>query len=116
MRLTLNVYTNEEFSQVKRVCEADRIRIPYRVGMYVAQTLDQVDDLTDEQQILKVITSSTDQITKVIKATFKVSEAELDCVDLGEMYGVAMELYKYAIEKFSSLKGDSPNAGAAAGI
>lgn len=117
MRLILNVYTNETFSEIKRVCEAERVRIPYRVGIYVAQMLDQVDDITDEKQILKVVTSSTAQVTKVIKATFKVSEAELDCVDIGEMYDVAMELYRYAIEKFQSLNGDnSPNVGVAAGI
>lgn len=117
MKLKLTVYANEEFSEVKRVCEAERVRIPYRVGIYVAQTLDQVDDITDEKQILKIVTGSTDQITKVIKATFKVSESELECVDIGEMYDVAMELYRYAIEKFQSLKGDnSPNVGAAAGI
>lgn len=117
MRLVLNVYANEEFSQIKRVCEADRVRIPYRVGFYVAQMLDTVDDITDEKQILKIVTSSTDQITKVIKATFKVTETELDYVDIGEMYDMAMELYRYAIEKFQSLKGDnSPNVGAAAGI
>lgn len=117
MELKLNVYADEAFSEVKRVCKADRVRIPYRVGIYVAQTLDQVDDITDEKQILKIVTGSTDQITKVIKATFKVSESELECVDIGEMYDVAMELYRYAIEKFQSLKGDnSPNVGAAAGI
>ena len=53
MRLILNVYTNETFSEIKRVCEAERVRIPYRVGIYVAQMLDQVDDITDEKQILK---------------------------------------------------------------
>jgi len=117
MQLRLNVYKDENFTEVKRTCEADRVRIPYRVGIYVAQTLDQVEDITDEKQILKVITGSTDQISKIVKATFGVSEAELECVDIGEMYDVAMELYRYAMEKFSSLRGlDGPNAETAAGM
>lgn len=117
MELTLHVYKDESFAEVERTCQADRVRIPYRVGIYVAQTLDQVEDITDEKQILKVIAGSTDQISKIVKATFRVSEAELERVDIGEMYDVAMELYRYAMEKFSSLRGpDGPNAETAAGM
>lgn len=116
MELKLNVYTNDEFTEIKRTCEADRLRVPYRVAMYVARTLDEVGDITDEKQILKVATGSSEQVTKIIKATFGVSDTELETVDIGEMYEVAMELYRYAVEKFSSLKGGgSPNGGIAAG-
>ncbi len=40
MNLKLNVYKDESFTEIKRTCEADRLRVPYRVAMYVAQTLD----------------------------------------------------------------------------
>ncbi|MCM1218131.1 MAG: hypothetical protein NC548_26900 [Lachnospiraceae bacterium] len=118
MRLKLNVYTNDEFTEVKRTCEAERLRVPYRVAMYVAQSLDEVEDITDERQILKLLAGSGEQVTKIIKATFGVSETELEAVDAGEMIDVALELYRYAIEKFGSLiGGNGPNgeAGAAVG-
>lgn len=114
MKLRLNVYRDEDFTEIKRTCEADRLRVPYRVAMYVAQMLDGADDLTDERQILKMITGSGEYLTKIVKATFGVSETELECVDIGEMYDVGMELYRYALEKFQSLKGDpDPNMEAA---
>lgn len=116
MNLKLNVYKDESFTEIKRVCEADRLRVPYRVAMYVAQTLDKVEDITDEKRILKVITGSSEQVTKIVKATFRVSETELETVDIGEMYDVAMELYRYAVEKFGTLRGNGgPNMGTAAG-
>lgn len=115
MNLVLNVYKDDSFTEIKRTCEADRLRVPYRVAMYVAQTLDKAEDITDEKQILKVITSSSEQVTKIIKATFGVSESELETVDVGEMYEVVTELYGYVVEKFSALRGGGgPNMGTAA--
>ena len=112
MELRLNIYKDESFTEIKRTCSVDRLRVPYRVAMYVAQMLDKVEDLTDEKQVMKLIASSGDYLTKVVKATFGVSETELECVDIGEMYDVGMELYRYAVERFKSLTGSQdPNTG-----
>lgn len=110
MKLILNVYTDETLTEVKRTVEAERLKIPYRVVMYVAQSLENVD-LKSEDDIFNFIVKSIDKVDKVIKATFGVSENELDCVDAGELGKVATELYKWAIDKINTLKGnDSKNA------
>lgn len=116
MQLRLNVYKDESFTEVKRTCEVDRLRVPYRVAMHVAKMLDKAEDLTDEKQVIKMIAGSGDHLTKIVRATFGVSETELECVDIGEMYDVGLELYRYVIDKFQSLKGSQdPNMGETVG-
>lgn len=114
MRLALKVYTDETLKDVKRVAEADRLRVPYRVAMYIGESLDKFD-LKDTDAIFKFVTNSLDKLDKIIKATFGLSESELDCVDVAELGEVAVELYKWGIEKLNSLKsGNEKNAVTAA--
>jgi len=110
MKLALNIYTDDTLTEVKRVAEADRLKIPYRVAMYIGQSLDTLD-LKSEDDIFKFVTSSLDKLDKIIKATFGVSETELECVDVAELGAVVMEVYKWGLDKIKSLKGDdSKNA------
>lgn len=109
MKLVLNIYTDDTLTEVKRVAEADRLKVPYRVAMYIGQSLDTVD-LKNEDDIFKFVTGSLDKLDKIIKATFGVSELELECVDVAELGAVAVELYKWGMDKLNSLKGnDSKN-------
>lgn len=115
MKLALTVYTDESLTEIKRVVEADRLKIPYRVAIYIGQSLDKVD-LKDTDAIFKFVTGSLDKLDKIVKATFGVSETELDCVDVAELGAVGVELYKWGMEKLQSMKGgsDSKNAVTAA--
>lgn len=115
MRLALTVYTDDTLTEVKRVVEADRLKIPYRVAIYIGESLDKVD-LKNTDAIFNFVTGSLDKLDKIIKATFGLSEAELDCVDVAELGAVGVELYKWGIEKLQSMKGgsDSKNAVTAA--
>lgn len=106
MRLALTVYTDDTLTEVKRVAEAEGLRIPYRVAIYIGESLDKVN-LNSTDDIFKFVTGSLDKLDKIIKATFGVSEAELDCVDVAELGAVGVELYKWGMEKLSSLKGGS---------
>ena len=54
MKLVLNVYTDDTLTEVKRVAEADRLKVPYRVAMYIGQSLDTVD-LKSENDIFKFV-------------------------------------------------------------
>ena len=45
------------------------------------------------------------KLDKIIKATFGLSDAELDCVDVAELSEVAVELFKWGTEKLNSLNG-----------
>jgi hypothetical protein len=109
MKLVLNIYTDDTLREVKRVAEADQLRIPYRVAVYIGQSLDTVN-LKNENDIFKFVTGSLDKLDKIIKATFGLSETELECVDVAELGAVGVELYKWGIDKLNSLKGnDSKN-------
>ena len=109
MKLVLNIYTDDTLREVKRVAEADQLRIPYRVAVYIGQSLDTVN-LKNENDIFKFVTGSLDKLDKIIKATFGLTDTELECVDVAELGAVGVELYKWGIDKLNSLKGnDSKN-------
>lgn len=103
MLLKLTVYKDESMTEVKRVVKADRLKIPYRVAMYLIQSLDGVD-LDDEDEIINLITKNVDKVDKIVKATFGVSESELDCIDGAELVTMLKDLYSWAIGKANSLK------------
>lgn len=104
MNLTLNVYTDDCLTEIEKTVEADRLKIPYRVALYVAQTLDEAD-LKNKDKIFNYIISNLDKVDKIIKATFGLSEAEMERIDLMELGGVGVEIYKWAIDKINSLNG-----------
>lgn len=106
MELRLNVYTDDSLTEIKRVAEADRLKIPYRVAIYIGQSLDTLN-IDSEKDLLKFVTGNLDKLDKIIKATFGLSEIELECVDVAELGAVAVELYKWGIDKLKSLKGDN---------
>ena len=114
MELKLTVYTSDELKEVKRVAEAERVKIPYRVATGLIESLDGLN-IDNEGDLVKLVGSSAGKLNKIIKATFGISENELDCVDGAELGAVAMELYKWAIDKIKSIKGnDSKNVVTAA--
>lgn len=106
MRLALNIYTDDTLTEIKRVAEADRLKIPYRVAVYIGQSLDALD-LKNESDILRFVSSNLDKLDKIIKATFGLSETELECVDITQLGAVGVEIYKWGIEKLQSLKGNN---------
>lgn len=106
MNLTLNVYTDDSLTEIKRTAEADRLKVPYRVALTVVSLLDDIDlDTIEDKTIFKLITGNVDKVDKIIKATFGLSEVEMESIDLMEMGEVALEIYKWAIDKINSLKG-----------
>lgn len=112
--LKLTIYETDELRDVKRVEEADKLKIPYRTAIYIIQSLESVD-IENETQIFNFVTSHIEKLDKIIKATFRVTDTELECIDLMELGTVAVDLYKWAIEKVKGLKrNDSKNAPATA--
>lgn len=106
MELVLNIYTDDTLTTIERVAEADRLKVPYRVAMYVGQSLDTIN-LKSEDDIFDFIVNSLDKVDKIIKATFGVSDSELERVDAMELGKVATEIYKWAISKLNGLKGNN---------
>lgn len=110
MKLSLTIYTDDTLTEIKRVVEADRLKIPYRVALYVGQSLDNVS-LDNEEELFKFVINSLDKLDKIIKATFGVSETELEAIDVMELGTVGVEIYKWAIDKIKGLKGDNSKNG-----
>lgn len=109
MSLVLNIYTNDELKEIKRVAEAERLKIPYRVAIYIIGALEDLD-LDNDNDLIKLVSGSIDKLDKIIKATFKVSESELDCIDGAELVSVGVELFKWGMDKVKDIKGeDSKN-------
>lgn len=106
MNLVLNIYTDDTLTEIKRTVEADKLKVPYRVAMYIGQSLDNIK-LNNEDDLFKFVIGSLDKLDKIIKATFGLTETELECIDVAELGAVAVELYKYGIEKINSLKGSN---------
>ncbi len=105
MRLVLNIYTDDSLTELKRVVEAERVKIPYRVAIYIISSLEGVD-IKNDNDLIKFVTGSMDKLDKIIKATFGVTESELECIDVAELGSVAMELYKWGLDKIKDIKGN----------
>lgn len=103
MELKLTVYTDESMTEVKDVRTADTVKIPYRVATSVISSLDSVD-LDDEDSIIKYIACNVDKMDKILKATFGVSEAELDCINVTELVDSVKEIYTWAVGQVRTIK------------
>lgn len=111
MNLVLNIYTDDTLTEIKRKAEADRLKIPYRVAINIGKTLETLD-IDNENDLLNFVSQNLDKLDKIIKATFGVSEPEMECIDVMELGVVGVELYKWGIDKINSLRGgnDSKNS------
>lgn len=103
MELKLNIYKDESMKEVKEVVTADKLKIPYRVAMYLISSLDTIN-LDNDDDLIKFISSNTGSLDKILKATFGISESDLDGIDGGELISVIKELYTWAIGKMTNLK------------
>ena len=104
MNLKLNIYTDESLTEIKRVVEADELKIPYRVSMNIINSLEGVS-VTDNDALISFIGKSIDKLDKIIKATFGVTESELDCINATELVTVGVELYNWALGKMNKFNG-----------
>lgn len=107
MNLVLNIYKDDELKEIARVVEADKLKIPYRVAIYLISSLENID-IDSQSDLLHFVGGNVDKLDKIIKATFGVSENELECIDTAELGAVAMELYKWGLDKIKSVKGNNP--------
>jgi hypothetical protein len=100
MKLTL--YTDASFCEVREVREVPRIKIPYRVGQYVVKMIQELD-LTNTDQIFQAALGAEDHVTAVVRATFGLSDEDLDCVDLMELSDLAKEVVGFVLGKMAEL-------------
>ena len=103
MNLKLTVYTDDTLTDVKRVVETDELKIPYRVTGYLLQSMENLS-LDDYEGMFNFVAGNMEVLDKIIKATFGVSELELECINTTELVSVGMEIAKWVMDKVSTLK------------
>lgn len=107
--MKLTVYTDDSLSEVAREVTTEGIKIPYRTSIEIIKSLDGMD-IDNDSELLNLLISNVDALDKIIKATFKVTEDELSCIDTAEIISVGKELYEWTIDKIKNMKGtDSKN-------
>ena len=94
MKLKLNVYTDETLTEIERTIESDRLKIPYGVVLYVAESVDRYD-LKATDDLFYFAINSLNEITKIVKATFGITDNALDYIDVMELTEVGVEIYKF---------------------
>lgn len=100
--MKLNIYKDETFTEVQEVREVERIKIPLRAAQYVMQAAKEYD-LKNENEILRAVVNSEEQLVNTVRATFGLAEHELDYVDTVELGDVGKEIYKWVIEKLKDM-------------
>lgn len=101
MLLKLTVYKDDTLTEVKREVEADKLKIPYRVSMYLIQSLDGIEN---DEDIVTFISNNIDKMDKILKATFNLTDSELECLDSIELLDVLKELYSWGMDKVKEMK------------
>lgn len=108
MNLKLTIYEDDTLQKVKRTVEADRLKIPYRVSIFLLQSIEN-ETVNTDNELIAFVTNNLDKLEKVVKATFGVTDEELGCVDTTEMIAMIVAIYKWGLEKVSGISGDEKN-------
>lgn len=115
--MKLKIYTDESLAQVREEREVPRMKVPYRTADAVLDMLSDLDfENLDEYKVLKLVLKNKKHLTTVVRATFGLSEDDLECIDILELGDLAREIIRYVVEKMAELGvGESdPNAQAPA--
>lgn len=100
--MQLKIYTDETFTEVREIKECERIKIPYRVGQYVAKLIPTLD-LNDDQKVLNQLLESEEHITAIVRATFGLKEDDLDYIDVLDLTDAAGQIVEYVAGKMAEL-------------
>lgn len=100
--MQLTIYTDDTYTDVREVRERDKMKIPYRVGQYVIKAVAGLD-LSDDKAVLAKLLESEEQITAVVRATFGLTDEDLDHVDLLELSELAGQIVDFVLSKISDL-------------
>lgn len=100
--MKLTIYTDDTYTTVREVRERDKMKIPYRVGQYVIKAVTGLD-LSDDKAVLSKLLESEEQITAVVRATFGLTDEDLDHVDLLELSELAGQIVDFVLSKINDL-------------
>ena len=108
MDIKLTIY-NEDMETVKKECTANMVKVPFGLVRKL-MNLFKVENLQDTTQILDIIMTSWEDVTKLLGRIFPdVTEEEWDYVDTSELMRVILSLIKYVFAEMVKIPTDPKN-------
>lgn len=108
MNIKLTIY-NEDMETVKKECTANMVKVPFGL-IRKLMNLFKVENLQDTTQILDIIMTSWEDVTKLLGRIFSdVTEEEWDYVDTSELMRVILSLVKYVFAEMVKIPTDPKN-------
>lgn len=102
MEFKLTVYKDESLQEVKRIAEADSLKIPYRTSLDLINMLASIDG-EEGEDVLGAIRSAPECLNKILKATFGLTETELDGINAAELIDVVKGLMTWCIAQLRGM-------------
>ena len=110
--MKLTIYTDESMAEVREVREVPRMKIPYRTSEAVTDMLADVDlEKMNNTALLGMLIINRHHITAVVRATFGLTEGDLNCVDTMELLDVGKEIVKWVLDEIAKLDGNKNAEG-----
>lgn len=101
--MKLNIYKNQK--EIEKTYEVDEYDIMYGTVQDILEVLDEVDNLDDNEQLLKLISANRTKIEDLLLDIFEpegMTAEELRKVKLKELIPVFMDLFAYVQQSFKS--------------
>lgn len=101
--MKLNIYKNQK--EIEKTYEVDEYDIMYGTVQDILEVLDEVDNLDDNEQLLKLISANRTKIEDLLLDIFQpegMTAEELRKVKLKELIPVFMDLFAYVQKSFKS--------------
>ena len=110
--MKLTIYTDESMAEVREVREVPRMKIPYRTSEAVTDMLADLDlEKMNNTALLGMLIKNRHHITAVVRATFGLTEGDLNCVDTMELLDVGKEIVKWVLDEIAKLGGNKNAEG-----
>lgn len=101
--MKLNIYKNQK--EIEKTYEVDEYDIMYGTVQDILEVLDEVDNLDDNEQLLKLISANRTKIEDLLLDIFEpegMTAKDLRKVKLKELIPVFMDLFAYVQKSFKS--------------
>jgi hypothetical protein len=101
--MKLNIYKNQK--EIEKTYEVDEYDIMYGTVQDILEVLDEVDNLDDNEQLLKLISANRTKIEDLLLDIFEpegMTAEDLRKVKLKELIPVFMDLFAYVQKSFKS--------------
>lgn len=103
MKLKLNIYLNQ--TDIEKTYEIDHYDLMYGTVEDVLSIFDEIDDLSDNMQIFKVIQKNRAKLNDLLKDIFPdLTDDELRRIKVKELVPVFMGLFTYIQASFGAEK------------